>query len=203
MLTFDPDKHLYTYDGNPVPSVTQVIGEFLKVGNRYVNVFTGATIPAEQFEAAADWGTAVHTAIHYYLDNDLDEDSLSPALHMALDQFTAWRKDYDPEILSHEQRVYSKKYGYAGTLDLNCRIKGKLTIVDYKTGAYGMAGPQIAAYAQADKEENGGGMRRRAVLHLPKNGNGGYKFVPLSGLNDWNFFLSRLNTYNYTRRTVS
>ena len=200
MLTFDEKEHRYTYDGNHVGSVTQIIGQFLKVGNQYVDVFSGATIPAGVFEAAGEWGTDVHTMIHYYLDDDLDMDILSPALKLALDQFMQWQADYKPEIISYEQRVYSKKYGYAGTLDLNCRIKGKLTVVDYKTGAYGLAGPQIAAYAQADKEESKGGMRRRAVLHFPKNGNGGYKFVPLSGLNDWNFFLSRLNTYNYMGR---
>ena len=200
MLTFDEEKHLYAHDGNPIPSVTQILGQFLKVGNVYIDVFTGATIPADVFEAAGVWGTAVHKMLHYYLDNDLDFDSLSDEMRNTLEnRFWRWADDYKVEVISHEEKLYSKKYGFAGTYDLKCKIKGKTWLVDYKTGAYGMAGPQLAAYIQLDKENYKGGMRHRAVLHLPKSGDG-YKFIPQTGLSDWSFFMARLNTYNFTRR---
>ncbi len=197
MLTFDKETHIYKWDDSPIGSVTQIIRQFVKVGNIYVNIFDGAIIPAHVFEAAGEWGTAIHSMLHFYLDRDLDMETLSPALEATLNQFLQWMDDYKPEIISHEERLYSKKYNFAGTYDLKCKIKGKAYIVDYKTGAYGMAGPQIAAYAQLDKEAHKGGIRHRAVLYLPKN-NGGYKFIPMTGLNDWQFFLSRLNTYNFT-----
>jgi len=198
MLTFDEGIHLYTYDDNPVPSVTQVIGEFVKSGNWYINVFTGAGVPADVFEAAGEWGTAVHKMLHYYLDDDLDEPSLSEELIFVLDRFYKWMENYKVEVISHEEKLYSEKYGFAGTYDLKCKIKGKTWLVDYKTGAYGMAGPQLAAYVQLDKENYKGGMRHRAVLHLPKAGEG-YKFVPQTGLNDWSFFMARLNTHNFMK----
>ena len=199
-LLFDPEKHLYTVNGNRVPSVTQIIEHWIKVGNRYINVFTGGWVAADMFEDAAFFGTDAHTMIAYYLDGDLDRDALSPELNLILQQFIQWCADYEPQIIDNEIRGYSQKYHFAGTRDLKCIIKNKLYLIDFKTGAYDMAGAQLAGYVQIDKENDKSRMtRHRNVLHLPKDGSG-YKFIPFSDPNDWSFFLSRLTTYNYVRR---
>jgi len=199
MLTFEAIDHRYEWDGVQVPSVTQILHEFVKVGNLYVNVFTGSAIGADVFEAAGEWGTSVHTMIDFYLNHDLDTDSLNAGQHWILANFKNWLSEMGVEVLAHEQRLYSKKYKYAGTYDIKCIIDDRLFVVDVKTGAFDMAGPQLAAYCQLDKEnDKSRATRHRAVLHLPREGN--YKFIPLSDQADWPFFLSRLATYNYVRR---
>lgn len=199
MLTFESDTHTYRHNDVVIPSVTGIIGQWIKIGSFYVNVFTGGTVDAKVFEEAGAWGTAVHTMLEYFLDHDLDTDSLNAAQLWVLGQFKTWRSEMSVKIINHENRLYSPKYRYAGTYDLKCTIGNKLYIVDFKTGAYDMAGPQLAAYVQLDKEnDKSRATRHRAVLYLPKDGN--YKFITLTGTADWIFFLSRLNTYNYVRR---
>jgi hypothetical protein len=196
MLTFEEIPHIYRWNDSIVPSVTQIIGQWLKVGDQYVNVFSGATVDARMFEDAGQWGTSVHTMIDYYLDDDLDTSNLTANQHWTLGHFKNWMAEMDVEVIAHEQRLYSKKYKYAGTYDIKARIDDRLWIVDIKTGAYDMAGPQLAAYCQLDKEnDRSRATRHRAVLYLPKDGN--YKFIEMTDRADWSFFLSRLNTHNY------
>lgn len=198
MLTFSEPDHRYEYNGVRVPSVTQIIGCWLRVGDMYVNVFTGATVNAQMFEDAGLWGTSVHTMIDFYLDNDLDQESLSDDLRKILHRFTQWLCEMKVEVLSHEQRLYSRKYKYAGTYDIKAKIDDRLWVIDVKTGDYSLAGPQLAAYAQLDKEaDRSRATRHRSVLYLPKDGN--YKFITLTDTADWSFFLSRLNTHNYIK----
>ena len=197
MLTFKKKRHQYYWNDDKVPSVTQIIGEFVKTGNFYVNVFTGASIKADVFENGGGFGKAVHDMIEYHLGNELERESLSPDLEAVLQQFERWTDDCKPEILDHETQLYSEKYGFAGTRDIKCLVKNRLYIVDIKSGAFAMAGPQLAAYAQLDKEDDSSRRtRHRAVLSLKKDGSK-YKFVTFNDPNDWQFFLARLTTYNY------
>lgn len=45
-----------------------------------------------------------------------------------------WRK-YKPELVALEYHVYNDEQKYAGTIDIVCRINGKLWIIDIKTSA--------------------------------------------------------------------
>lgn len=204
MLTFDPDSHTYTVEGRPVPSVTQVIGEWSRLSfsymNYYFNNFTGAVVSAEKFESGADYGTAIHQACRLILEaghDNLDWKALAPELILPVQQFEKWLEDWSPDILLIEEPMYSSKYGYAGTSDIVATIQKRDTVVDIKTGAFDMAGPQVVAYGQLYKEEFK--YRKtpgRYVLHLPKDG-GEYKFIPLTNKMDWDFFRSRLFQYQY------
>ena len=200
MLTFDESTHTYHLNGDRLPSVTQIIGDWIKVSGYYFNVFSGARVKAELFEAAGEFGTAVHNMVQYHIEGDLDITTLDPDFLAVLLQFEKWFDATNPEIIDTEAIGYSKRYKFAGKRDIKCIIKKQLHIVDIKTGAFDMAGPQLAAYVQIDKEMDSSRMTRyRDVLYLPKDG-GDYKFVSFSDLNDFPFFLSRLTTYNYLRR---
>ena len=199
MLTFEKENHIYRINGNVVPSVTQTIGGWIKVGRVYVNTFTGAAVPADLFEAAGAFGTDVHTMISYHITGDLDTDALGSDFLAVLVQFERWVDTVKPEIIDNEVMLYSPRCQFAGTRDLKCIINKKLHIVDFKTGAYDMAGPQLAAYVQLDKEnDKSRAIRHRSVLYLPKDGSN-YKFVSFRDANDFPFFLSRLATYNYLK----
>jgi len=198
MLEFEPTTHTYRWNGSIVPGTTSIIGQWLRVGDMYVNIFTGATVNARMFEDAGLWGTSVHTLIDYYLDGDLDTTNLTASQHYTLANFKNWLEEMDVEVLSHEQRLYSKKYKYAGTYDIKAKIDDRLWVIDIKTGDYSLAGPQLAAYVQLDKENDKSRvLRHRAVLYLPKVAN--YKFIEMADRADWSFFLSRLNTHNYIK----
>ena len=82
-----------------------------------------------------------------------------------------WRKSVDLKPIAVEQVVYSKKYGYAGTLDLLAEVNGVLTVIDWKTGkaVYSEAHLQNAAYRQAIREMGHGDPQQGIVVRLPKN----------------------------------
>lgn len=69
--------------------------------------------------------------------------------------FLDWEKKHKVKYLYVERKIYSKRYGYAGTVDLIAKLGNKLSIIDFKSGS----GPwyehalQIAAYKQAVQEE--------------------------------------------------
>jgi hypothetical protein len=199
MLEFNPDGHVYTYNGTVVPSCTQILNEFLTIGIVYISTFTGARILAECMESARDFGTAVHKMIALDIAGELDEDALDPKLAAVLMQWHRVCCMVRPEILLSETPLYCSAHHFAGTADLILKIKGVLSIIDLKTGLYGSAGAQVAAYEVLAREH----LKTRAkfdryVLHLPKNG-GDFKLVKLSNPNDWGFFLSRLYQWKYLR----
>jgi len=54
----------------------------------------------------------------------------------ALMSFDQWMQDYEVEPLAIEVLLHSDTYGYAGTADLVCRVKGgKVILVDFKSGS--------------------------------------------------------------------
>lgn len=203
MLTFDPDSHIYKMDDRVVPSVTQVLNEWSLVsffhGQYYVSNLNQAIVSAEKFRAGADHGTAVHKGCWLILKHGhdgLDWDSLDPSLLHQLQQFEKWMEEWKPYIMYVEEPMYSGKHGYAGTSDIVASFKSKPAIIDIKTGAYSMAGPQTVAYEKLFKgHDKYRGLVKRAVLHLPKTGS--YQFKPLTDKRDWDFFRSRLFQYNY------
>lgn len=72
--------------------------------------------------------------------------------------FLSWVKDNDIAFKGSEFRVYSRKYHYAGTVDIDAVVAGERCIVDLKTakGVYKEHLLQVAAYMQALEEENPG-----------------------------------------------
>lgn len=207
MLEFDEKTHTYTYDGQVAHSVTTIIREWLDVelsGVAYkVNAFDGKAVAASLFQGAADHGTAVHDAIKYYLTCGVDMEALHEDIRKALDMFIAWFDEYVDEVISVEKPLYSQIYHYAGTADLICKLKrkygGKRAVVDFKTGAFGLAGPQLAAYENLHREDSGyKGLIERYVLKLPKTGDS-CKFTKEEGRQDWAFFKTRLFTYNFMK----
>ena len=69
-----------------------------------------------------------------------------------------------------EVKVYSKKYKYAGTLDIDAEIDGEPAIVDIKAtnGIYLGHKLQTAAYLQARSEETGKDYKERWIIRLDK-----------------------------------
>ena len=86
---------------------------------------------------AAERGTEMHVLFERYMSGQyVDMSSLSEFHAKALMSFDQWYRDYEVEPLAVEVLLHSDTYGYAGTADLVCRIKGgKVILVDFKSGS--------------------------------------------------------------------
>jgi hypothetical protein len=205
-LVYTDKTHTYTLDGVIVPSVTQIIGEWIDAdiyGTMYkVNVYSGVAVLADKFTAPAEFGRAIHKAAYLILTGQgLNWGKIDSALVPPVKQFQKWMLDHNVIPVLSEVPMASRKYGYAGTPDIFCYLDKKLKrlcLVDIKTGEYDMAGAQTAAYEPLYREHTGfRGMIDRYVLHLPKDGSS-YKFFKLENRQDWHFFMSKLMEYKYT-----
>jgi hypothetical protein len=107
-------------------------------------------------EQAATIGTAAHAGIEWQLRTQLGEDAgpepiLPDAAAWAVENWKDWARDVRLEPLALERVVYCEDCGYAGTMDLYARVKGRRTVLDWKTGRaiYPEAFLQNVAYRHA------------------------------------------------------
>lgn len=83
----------------------------------------------------------------------------------ALLSFANWYKEVKPEVIDNEIVTINRETGYAGTIDLVCKINGELYIVDFKTSQYIWPNYelQLSAYKNADKKYAGA---KLAILQI-------------------------------------
>ena len=168
MLTFDKEAHIYRWNGEIVPSVTQIL--------KPLSALSYGTIPSAVLAHAADRGTAVHNATWFYDQDDLDESTLDPEVAPYVAAYIEWRKVSGFEIETIETPVYSERLRYAGTPDRVVRKGRKEGILDIKTTLrleMGV-GPQTAGYLEAENEQrrawHGDLLRYRWALQLKSDG---------------------------------
>jgi hypothetical protein len=200
---FNEELHKYTTPGGqPLPGVTTILGEYRKTrigkGEFYV-ALDGTAIEAEVMRKAAEIGSAVHKCLQYALTYGPGRFTYPEEIAPCVDQIWQWRQDFSPEVLAVETPLYSERYLFAGTLDLVCRIGGKLCMVDAKTGMGALVGPQTAAYETLYREDTGcQEPMERWLLQLPRDG-APYRFKRLANPNDWNFFKARMFCHHYLK----
>lgn len=157
-LTFEPETHTYQWRGAVVPSVTQILKD-LGLSPNY---------PPDR--GWLEFGRQVHRCCDLVLRNRLE--SCGPLLEPYVEAFRDVVRTYQIEPINTEMQVYHFMLGYAGTLDLHCKIFGKdEAIIDYKTGIPPeCVGLQTAGYdmalASALGQKYGIGRRRRFALRL-------------------------------------
>lgn len=126
-------------------------------------------------ETAANIGTLVHSWIEAHIKHALGQGAAPEEPHnetvkRSVEAFLEWEKGEEVEYIASERKIFSRKHTYAGTLDVLCRLKGKLTIGDAKTssGIYVEHHLQTAAYAMAVEEEDGEEVQNRVIWHIDK-----------------------------------
>jgi len=180
-----------------VPSVTWVCSFYPKGVNFYRWLAGKGWDEAEEIKAnAGDRGSKVHQAIGVLLSGGvvemddsfenprtLEQEPLTASEYECLMSFVGWFQETRPEVLDFEYTVWNEKYRYAGTIDLKCRIKGKVWIIDIKTSpeiwpAFEL---QVSAYRQAEPvsaEERKN--IKLAILQVGYRRNKkGWRFVPV------------------------
>jgi post-segregation antitoxin (ccd killing protein) len=113
MLTFDEGPHLYRWNGEPVPSVTQIIKPLSSFDH----------VDPDVLERARQEGVAVHKMVELACRDELDEPGLPEWLRPYLAAWRAFVAETGFVLDASEERVYHLDYRYAGTLDLRGRTR--------------------------------------------------------------------------------
>ena len=169
-VTLD-ESHVYRVDGIVCPSVTQILSR--------TGLADYSSIPHFMRDFALERGSAVHKAAHYYLEGDLDEETVDPIIQgyiRALDKFV-FHSDFVPEPGTAEQICYDPMNAYCGTWDIIGSLPqiGRV-IVDFKCGMMPAVHWQLAAYGRlADPP-----IYNRIALRLSKDGTYKPKLFPAS-----------------------
>lgn len=128
--------------------------------------------PKEVTEEAGDIGTQVHKHLEDIVKNKIANPQIEwNAFEIAwnetsndlpidkrvvscVDAFFKWAIEVDFKPVVSELMVYSKKLGYAGTLDTAGIVNGVLSVIDFKSSKayYDEMGIQISAYRHAYAE---------------------------------------------------
>ena len=205
------EQHQYFEGGAHVPGVTSILGEWIKAewyGQIiYVHARTGFALSEERMKELSSIGTAIHKGVLFMLTGQgLNWERLNPVLVAPLRQGEKWIQENRPEVILAEKPLYSKKYNYAGTLDILCVTKntkkGHYTLIDVKSGAYDMVSEQLAAYEQLVRENLGiRGLIDRYVLAMPRSGEP-YRFIKVNKPKAFQYFLSKLFEYNYLQEAT-
>jgi hypothetical protein len=185
-LTFDADTHRYAVGGKPIPSVTTVL--------RAAGLIDFSGVPLPVLDPARERGTRVHLATELDDRGELDIGSVIPEELGYLDAYRRFKREAGFIATSIEQRVYSHRYWYAGTLDRIGLMRKKRCLLDIKTGAPQRAvGPQTAAYKAALPMNV---MPRFAVYLQP---DGSYQLASLNDSDDLAVFLAALRLVTWRK----
>lgn len=212
-LTFDPVGHVYVLDGRRVPSVTDIL--------KHAGVIDFSHVPPPILEDARRRGAAVHAAVHYYNEADLDLDAFARDFPAWVGYLDAWRTFTERrrfQAVLNERRIASRRYQVAGTADCFGLLDGSPVLLDFATGDprdtakdlqtaayYALAlewsadgdDPELAAFLSASR----GVLRRYAVaLHA----DGSFALTPYAGATDFREFLALVTAYRIvaTRRAA-
>jgi len=143
-------------------------------------------------DEARDKGSALHLALQFLDQHDLDWDSLDPVLLPRVRQYQRFLDEVRPEILAIEEEVVNEPLQYAGRLDRRVKIAGKELVLDLKTGG-------CAPFHQVQLAGYAGTFQRplaRTCLHLFEDR---YQLVEHRDRNDWVVFKAALTLTAWRR----
>jgi hypothetical protein len=163
-LTFTPARHLYTLDGERVPSVTTIVGVLPKGGlvywaaklvaetvadqastvdavralGRDVMVAALRAVPDQAKRKAGDRGTLLHELATDVVRGEPSELIADPDIAACLSGLAQWFDDvgFEPELI--ECPIGSRAYRYAGRLDIVgtfARDRSERWLLDLKTSS--------------------------------------------------------------------
>lgn len=141
--SFLVEGHKYQADdGADLESVTTIIKNGLGL---YVH---------KRVSPKAEFGTDVHKTIQYYNEKDLSESTLVEPLLSYLGQYKLACEFHKIEHLQSETMRYSPDFMFAGCVDMICKVDGKMSLIDFKTGKIeAWHGLQLGAYAKLMESE--------------------------------------------------
>ena len=185
-IVYNDEMHAYWIDGVRVPSITQAIKCATYDEFDHVN-------PA-LLKLRAAQGTSLAKAVEDYHFGRLDVTQYDPDILDDFDSFVEWVEKNRVKIVESEKIVASKRWMFAGRLDLVLRMPGLdgLAMVDIKRTAAPPAsgGLQTAAQVLAYTETTG--CAEKIVRYLLHIRDGRCTLVPQHNESDQKVFLAAL-----------
>lgn len=153
-------------------------------------------------DEAAKTGTLAHAMIQANLQNEeIDRDEYSPIqmdlAENAVLSFFEWKSRHTIEPIFCEVPFVSEKNRYGGTIDCYCKLDGKPTLLDFKTGkaVYQEYFVQLAAYAELLREA-GHPVEECRILRVGRDETEGFEERSVSDTRKWfDIFQNLLNVY--------
>ncbi len=164
----------FIVDGVEWPSVTAILGASPKPWlDRWRDKW--GVLAERKMQAAANVGTVFHGNAEL-LARGLLVDYTGPGarrVYAMLVQFDRWLVESGFKCKETELHVVSELYKYHGTFDATGYLADRpltLALFDWKTssGIYEDMSLQLAAYAQAYKEQTGVEIKRGIIVHVSK-----------------------------------
>jgi len=121
-LRFEESTHTYTWDGEKVPSITDLVKIYGDDADEQLEM---------AMEIAADRGVTCHKILELLLSGETDIEYPS-AYSAYVDAIHLFLSAHEIIPYAIEARIYSEGIGAPGTPDLLCLYDGVLTVVDYK-----------------------------------------------------------------------
>ena len=181
-LKYLDSKHLYTVEEKPVESITGILkviskpalipwavketGDYLSRHLKPGTMLDEVSILRLISEAkkahritsghAADIGTWAHEWFAKYFSGEKPPQPINPLLLQIVQGLKSFLGGRQVKVNSSERKLYSVEHRVAGTLDLDCYIDGKRTLVDFKTssGIYPDMFVQLGGYDLLASEED-------------------------------------------------
>ena len=175
--------------GEKLPSVTTVLSVISKPQLFYwgVKLAKEGICPIEYTKETAKIGSLVHAIAEYYTSKTpiewdkytKEEIKKACTISKRFFEFVSIQDEFEP-ILS-EGAFSSDKFGYGGTLDLLCRLNGKLSLVDFKScnEIRDTAIAQVSAYKRL-AEEQGYKIEQVIILRFGREESEGYEYREIS-----------------------
>ena len=179
---YNDELHEYRMDGIVIPGVTSILQA---AGLYNEDFFT---------EQSRTRGNYVHKAVLYYLQDDLDEDSIPDEYRGYIEAFKRFMAEADckPHLEMCEVPLFSEVWRVGGTPDIPCLLNGQESLIDIKSGAETeTCGIQLAAYALLHPIPS----VKRYGLYLKATGK--YKLIPYTDRNDIKIFKAALSLYHW------
>jgi hypothetical protein len=179
MIQFDPATHSYTIDGQPAPSVTQILADMNFVDSTW---FT---------DYSRERGKLVHRIIHWHVTGELDPETIDPVLQGYFSAWLAFEKDTGFVSTAPEVPMGSALHRFCGTPDHIGMLNRQEAAVDCKTGAIApWVGIQLAGY-----EILAARPLKRYALQLKEDGK--YSLKPFTDRQDRGIFLAALACWQW------
>ncbi len=162
--------HTETFiDGKWYPSVTTVMHAEPKPWLAAWREKWGS-LAERKTNLAGKVGTEFHRCVEQYFDTGT---FVSPCERVTgmMESFIDWAVNVNGTIDATELKVISKLHAYSGTLDAVGTLEKRLVIIDWKTSTriYDDFALQLAAYAQAYKEQTGIEIKHGLIVHVSKD----------------------------------
>ncbi|MGL5711907.1 MAG: PD-(D/E)XK nuclease family protein [Paraclostridium sp.] len=177
--------------GERLPSVTTILKKTIPLEDFLLDWSNGLGFKRINYrkymQVITEKGQFVHNLIEHYTKNrlyDIDTDTVDSlfmtnplyaesreTVYTCFSQFIWWYNALDEfELVSNEESFVSENHNFGGTIDMVCRIDGKLTILDLKTSSAldSKMLLQLAAYTILYEENTGERVDQVAVLRLDK-----------------------------------